>query len=86
MKYYCITAYTCFVGETLDAYFAVPDGESIESDKWVERCYDVVCDCAMEWWDDEAREMFDDDYGAYLGDCGYDAVEIDKEEYERWAY
>ena len=84
MRYYCVTAYTCYCGETLDEYFAIPDNESIESDKWLEECFQVVSTCASEWWDDDSYDDYDGDFDAYLSECGYDVTEITEEEYKSY--
>ena len=83
MKYYLITTYTCYCGEQMYHYLAVPEGESIESNKYMDRIYDMVAEDALEWWDDQSEEEFEGDYDTYLGECGYDIEEISEEEYRR---
>ena len=81
MKYYRITTYTTYCGEEIDHYMAIPDDENIEDSKYMARICDILADDAMEWWDDYSQEDYEDDYEAYLGDCGYDIEEISEKEY-----
>ena len=81
MKYYRITAYTCYCGEQTDEYIAVPDNESWEQDKWIDRICDIVNTNASEWWDSDSYDDYDGDYDAYLAECGYDVEEISEAEY-----
>ena len=81
MKYYRITTYTTYCGEEIDHYMAVPDDESIEDSRHLDRLAELLTEDAMEWWDDYSREDYEDDYEAYLGDCGYDVEEISETEY-----
>lgn len=81
MKYYMITTYTCYCGEHMYHYMAIPDCDSIEDDKYMDRIYDMVNEDANDWWDEQSAEEFDDDYDAYLAECGYDIEEISEEEY-----
>ena len=84
MKYYRVTAYTCYCGEQTDEYIAIPDNESYESDKWLAVIDDIIDTNAFEWWDDQSREEYDDDYDAYRAECGCDITEVTKEEYEKY--
>ena len=81
MKYYMITTYTCYCGEDMYHYMAIPEGRSIEEDEFMEIIFGWLAEDAYEWWDDQSAEEFDDDYDAYLGECGYDIEEISEEEY-----
>lgn len=81
MKYYLITTYTCYCGEHMYHYMAVPEDRSIEEDEFMEQIYGMVNEDAYEWWDDQSEEEFEGDYDAYLGECGYDIEEVSKEEY-----
>lgn len=83
MKYYLVTTYTCYCGEHFYHYVAIPEGESPEDAKWADLFYGWVADDASEWWDDQSREDYDDDYDDYLAGCGYDVEEISEEEYLR---
>ena len=80
MKYYLITTYTCYCGEHFYHYIAIPEGESIEDEKWTELFYGWVADDAAEWWDDQSEEEYDS-YDDYLAECGYDVEEISEAEY-----
>jgi hypothetical protein len=62
-------------------YMAIPDCDSIEDDKYMDLIYDMVNEDANDWWDEQSAEEFDDDYDAYLAECGYDIEEISEEEY-----
>jgi hypothetical protein len=62
-------------------YMAIPDCDSIEDDKYMDLIYDMVNEDANDWWDEQSAEEFDDDYDAYLGECGYDVEEISEEVY-----
>ena len=62
-------------------YMAIPDCDSIEDDKYMDRIYDMVNEDANDWWDEQSAEEFDDNYDAYLAECGYDIEEISEEEY-----
>ena len=83
MKFYLITTYTCYCGEHFYHYVAIPEGQSVNDEKWIDRfCY-WVNDDAAEWWDEQSEEEYDGDYEAYLSECGYDIEEISAEEYYR---
>lgn len=76
MKYYKVTCYTPFVGESNDYYIKANSHK--EFIKLADEC---VYENALEWCDDQTLEengMSEDDYHA---DCGYYAEEIDREEY-----
>ena len=76
MKYYKITCYTPFVGESNDYY--IKTNSQKEFEKLADEC---VYENANEWCDDQTLEengMSEDDYYA---DCGYYSEEIDREEY-----
>lgn len=81
MKYYLITTYTCYCGEHMYHYMAVPEDRSIEEDEFMEQIYGMVNEDAYDWWDDQSEEEFESDYDAYLGECGYDIEEVSEEEY-----
>lgn len=81
MKYYMIKTYTCYCGEHMYHFAAIPEGESVEDNKWTELFYSWVADDAYEWWDDQSREEYDDDYDEYFAGCGYDVYEISEAEY-----
>ena len=80
MKYYLITTYTCYCGEHMYHYMAVPEDRSIEEDEFMEIIFDWVAEDAYEWWDDQSEEEFDS-YDDYLAECGYDVEEVSEEEY-----
>ena len=80
MKYYLITTYTCYCGEHMYHYMAVPEGHSIEEDEFMEIIFDWVAEDAYEWWDDQSEEEFDS-YDDYLAECGYDVEEVSEEKY-----
>ena len=81
MKYYLVTTYTCYCGEHMYHYIAIPEDRSIEEDEFMEIIFGWVAEDAYEWWDDQSEEEFDGDYDAYLGECGYDIEEISEAEY-----
>lgn len=81
MKYYLITTYTCYCGEHMYHYMAVPEDRSIEEDEFMEQIYGMVNEDAYDWWDDQSEEEFEGDYDAYLGECGYDIEEVSEKEY-----
>lgn len=83
MKYYLITTYTCYCGEHMYHYMAIPDCDSIEDDKYIDRICDMVNEDAYDWWDGQSEEEFEGDYDAYLAECGYDIEEISEEEYRQ---
>lgn len=80
MKYYLITTYTCYCGEHMYHYMAVPEDRSIEEDEFMEIIFGWVAEDAYEWWDDQSEEEFDS-YDDYLAECGYDVEEVSEEEY-----
>ena len=83
MKYYLITTYTCYCGEHMYHYMAIPDCDSIKDDKYIDQICDMVNEDAYEWWDGQSEEEFDGDYDVYLAECGYDIEEISEEEYRQ---
>ena len=83
MKYYCVTTYTCYCGEHFYHYVAIPEGESPYDAKWADLFFSWVCDDAFEWWDDQSREEYEDDYDEYFGGCGSNIVEITEAEFLR---
>jgi len=56
MKYYLITTYTCYCGEHMYHYMAVPEDRSIEEDEFMEQIYSMVAEDAYEWWDDSLKK------------------------------
>ena len=83
MKYYCVTAYTMYVGEEMTDYIA-PDNE----EKLREFANELMEENAMEWepsWADYEEEGFDSEEDwqeEYFASAGARIEEITEEEYK----
>ena len=60
---------------------AIPEDHSIKEDEFMKIIFGWVAEDAYEWWDNQSEEELEDNYDAYLGECGYDIEEISEEEY-----
>ena len=87
MRFYLITAHTCYCGE--ESYYYVKantDGKvmDIGYDTTLEEYADyLACENADEWWDDEAELDFYGDYSIYAVEACADIEEISEEKYLR---
>lgn len=78
MKYWRFHCYTCYCGEEEDFYDEAENLEAAEPLAWL-----ALDGYALECYDGQAEEDYDNDYDAYLAECGVDIYEISYEEYAR---
>ena len=65
MKEYLIQTFTPYEGENFYHYLSIDDDENIEDYiKELERM------TAHEWWNEKAMVDFNNDFNAYLNQCG----------------
>ena len=85
MKFYLITAHTCYCSEESYYYVKVnADGKVMDVgwDITLEEYAEYLAEeNANEWWDDEAELDFDGDYPAYAAEAYADIEGISEEEY-----
>ena len=65
MKEYLIQTFTPYEGENFYHYLSISDDENIED--YIEELERMT---AHEWWDEKAMVDFNNDFNAYLGQCG----------------
>ena len=76
MKYWEIKAETPYLGEECREAIAAETYDEAEVAAW-----DIMCNNALEWYDDVAEEHYDGDWDDYLGSCSVSIYEITHEEY-----
>lgn len=92
MKYYCVTAYTMYVGEEMTDYIATEDEEKLR-----EFANELQEENAMEWepsWGDYEEEGFESEEDwqeEYFSSTGARIEEITEEEYNegtapKWSF
>lgn len=82
VRYFRISAYTGYAGETNDYYVGLTldkDEDPYMSLDFMRHIDECTFDNALEWYDDiECEESFDE----YYEECGASYEEISKEEFE----
>ena len=65
MKEYLIQTFTPYEGENFYHYLSISDDENIED--YIEELERMT---AHEWWNEKAMVDFNNDFNAYLDQCG----------------
>ena len=65
MKEYLIQTFTPYEGENFYHYLSINDDENIED--YIEEFERMT---AYEWWNEKAMVDFNNDFNAYLNQCG----------------
>ena len=65
MKEYLIQTFTPYEGENFYHYLSIDDDENIED--YIEELERMT---AHEWWNEKAMVDFNNDFNAYLNQCG----------------
>ena len=65
MKEYLIQTFTPYEGENFYHYLSISDDENIED--YIEELERMT---AHEWWNEKAMIDFNNDFNAYLNQCG----------------
>ena len=65
MKEYLIQTFTPYKGENFYHYLSISDDENIED--YIEELEQMT---AHEWWNEKAMVDFNNDFNAYLNQCG----------------
>ena len=65
MKEYLIQTFTPYEGENFYHYLSIDDDENIED--YIEELEQMT---AHEWWNEKAMVDFNNDFNAYLNQCG----------------
>ena len=65
MKEYLIQTFTPYEGENFYHYLSIDDDENIED--YIEELERMT---AYEWWNEKAMVDFNNDFNAYLNQCG----------------
>ena len=65
MKEYLIQTFTPYEGENFYHYLSISDDENIED--YIEELERMT---AHEWWNEKAMVDFNNDFNAYLNQCG----------------
>lgn len=65
MKEYLIQTFTPYEGENFYHYLSIDDDENIED--YIEELERMT---AREWWNEKAMVDFNNDFNAYLNQCG----------------
>ena len=65
MKEYLIQTFTPYEGENFYHYLSINDDENIED--YIEEFKRMT---AYEWWNEKAMVDFNNDFNAYLNQCG----------------
>ena len=65
MKEYLIQTFTPYEGEIFYHYLSIDDDENIED--YIEELERMT---AHEWWNEKAMVDFNNDFNAYLNQCG----------------
>lgn len=81
VKYYKVTTHTPYCGENIIHYLRIEDNEDIESYK--EILWDWADEDAYEWWDEQAKEDYYDNFDEFRAGCGYIIEEVSRAEYVR---
>ena len=68
MKEYLIQTFTPYEGENFYHYLSISDDENIED--YIEEFKQITQAAAHEWWNEKAMVDFNNDFNAYLDQCG----------------
>ena len=80
-KYYKVKVYTPYVGEETYHYLQVDEELENYFDTIDEIIDEWIYENAVQWWDSQSSDEYEEDFDAYLEECGHIAIEITKEEF-----
>ena len=80
-KYYKVKVYTPYVGEET-IYFIEVEEEVEDHFGTIDEVIDEwIYENASQWWDAQSSDEYEEDFDAYMKDCGHVATEITEEEF-----
>ena len=74
MKEYLIQTFTPYEGENFYHYLSINDDENIED--YIEELEQITQAAAHEWWNEKAMVDFNNNFNAYLDQCGARILDI----------
>lgn len=79
-KYYMVKVFTPYVGEETYHYLQLEDDVDYY-DMVDEIINEWIYENAVQWWDFQSSEEYEEDFDTYLEECGHTATEITEEEF-----